>query len=76
MNANIKKYREDAIKQMVDDIKYMENNGIDGDDLWEGIDLNNYSYYSKEEDKVEALCNYRELLHQPLDYKHRTQELR
>ena len=54
MNANIKKYREDAIKQMVDDIKYMENNGIDGDDLWEGIDLNNYSYYSKEEDKVEA----------------------
>lgn len=54
MNANIKKYREDAIKQMADDIKYMENNGIDGDDLWEGIDLNNYSYYSKEEDKVEA----------------------
>ena len=54
MNANIKKYREDAIKQMVDDIKYMENNGIDGDDLWEGIDLNNYSYYSKEADKVEA----------------------
>lgn len=54
MDATIKKYREDAIKQMVDDIRYLEDNGIDGDDLWDGIDLNQYSYYSKEEDKVEA----------------------
>lgn len=54
MNAKIKKYREDAIHEMVNAIEYYESIGIDGDDLWDAIDLNNYSYYSKEEDKVEA----------------------
>lgn len=54
MDAKIKKYREEAIRHMVDDIKYMEKNGIDGDDLWEGIVPDNYSYYSTLEDKVKA----------------------
>lgn len=54
MNAKIKEYREEGIKMMVDDIRYMEENGIDGDDLWEGIILAQYSYYNTEEDKIEA----------------------
>ena len=28
MNARIKEYREEGIKMMIDDIKYMEANGI------------------------------------------------
>lgn len=39
---------------MINDIKYAEENGIDGDDLWEGIILDQYSYYNTEEDKIEA----------------------
>lgn len=54
MNSKIKEYREEGIKMMVDDIRYMEENGIDGDDLWEGIILDQYSYYNTEEDKIEA----------------------
>ena len=54
MNEKTKKYRQDAIKQMVDDIKYLENNGLGADDIWEGIDIQNYSYYSTEEDKIKA----------------------
>ena len=54
MNAKIKEYREDGIKQMIDDIRCLEENGIDGDDLWEGIILDQYSYYNTEEDKIEA----------------------
>ena len=54
MNTKIKEYRELGIKQMVDDIKYMENYGISGDDLWDGINLNQYSYYNTEQDKIEA----------------------
>ena len=54
MSADIKKYREDAIKLMISDIKHMEKNGVGIDDIWEGIDLNNYSYYSTEADKIKA----------------------
>jgi predicted peroxiredoxin len=53
-NARIKEFREEGIKMMIDDIKYAEKNGIDGDDLWEGIILDQYSYYNTEEDKIEA----------------------
>ena len=51
---NAKKYREEAIKDMVRDIKSLEEDGLDGDDLWEAIDLHQYSYYATEEDKVKA----------------------
>lgn len=54
MNARIKEFREEGIKMMIDDIKYAEKNGIDGEDLWEGIILDQYSYYNTEEDKIEA----------------------
>ncbi len=50
----IRKYREKAIMQMANDIEYFEKNGIDGDDLWEGIVLQQYSCYSTEEDKIRA----------------------
>ena len=53
-NARIKEFREEGIKMMIDDIKYAEKLGIDGDDLWEGIILDQYSYYNTEEDKIEA----------------------
>ena len=53
-SAKIKEFREEGIKMMIDDIKYAEKNGIDGDDLWEGIILDQYSYYNTEEDKIEA----------------------
>jgi hypothetical protein len=51
---NAKKYREEAIKDMVRDIKSLEKDGLDGDDLWEAIDLRQYSYYATEEDKAKA----------------------
>jgi hypothetical protein len=51
---NVRKYREEAIKDMVGDIKRLEKDGLDGDDLWEAIDLHQYSYYTTEEDKVKA----------------------
>lgn len=53
-SKDIKKYREDAIKMMIDDIKYFESLCINEDDLWDNINLCNYSYYSTEEDKVKA----------------------
>ena len=53
-NAKIKEFREEGIKMMIDDIKHSEENGIDGEDLWEGIILDQYSYYNTEEDKIEA----------------------
>ena len=53
-NARIKELREEGIKMMIDDIKYAEKLGIDGEDLWEGIILDQYSYYNTEEDKIEA----------------------
>ena len=51
---NAKKYREEAIKDMVRDIKNLELDGLDCDDLWEAIDLHQYSYYATEEDKIKA----------------------
>jgi hypothetical protein len=51
---NTKKYREEAIKDMVRDIKSLERDGLDCDDLWEAIDLHQYSYYATEEDKIKA----------------------
>lgn len=54
MNTKINKYKEDAIKHMIDDIKYLEKSGIEADEIWEGIDIQNYSYYCTEEDKIKA----------------------
>jgi hypothetical protein len=54
MNAKILKYREEAIHQMARDIEDLQKNGIDGDELWDAINLNNYSCYSTEEDKIRA----------------------
>ena len=39
---------------MVDDIMYLEKRGIEIDNIWDSIDLNNYSYYCTEEDKIKA----------------------
>ena len=54
MNEKILKYREDAIHHMARDIEDLQNNGIDGEELWNAIDHDNYSYYSTQEDKVRA----------------------
>lgn len=54
MSKSILTYREDAVHHMVYDIEYLEKNGLSGDDLWDAIDINNYSIYSTEDDKVRA----------------------
>lgn len=54
MRKTILKYREDAIHHMANDIGHLEMNGISGEDLWEAININNYSYYCTEEDKIRA----------------------
>ena len=53
--ADIKGYRELAIKQMIDDIKYMDNNGVPPEEMWDNMNVKeNYSYYATEEDKIKA----------------------
>ncbi len=54
MNANIKKYREDAIKHMIRDIKYIDKNGVPPEEIWDNMNVKDYSYYATEEDKITA----------------------
>lgn len=52
---DIKKFREDAIKLMVRDIKESDRNGVPPEEIWDNMNVKaNYSYYSTEEDKIKA----------------------
>ena len=52
--SELRMYREDAVLQMASDIEYLEKDGLDCNELWDAIDINNYSIYSTEEDKIRA----------------------
>lgn len=46
--------RKLAISQMIDDIKDYEKNGVFGADLWDSINIYDYSNLLTEKDKIEA----------------------
>jgi hypothetical protein len=52
--TKIKKWREDAIKDMISDIEESDKNGVPPDEIWETLRTDSYSNYMTESDKVKA----------------------
>lgn len=52
--AKIKKWREDATKDMLADIKESDKNGVPPEEIWEMLRADSYSNYMTESDKVNA----------------------
>lgn len=52
--TKIKKWREDAITDMLADIEESDKNGVSPNEIWEMLRADSYSNYMTESDKVKA----------------------